>query len=406
MEPATRPRRYGATDSSASEVPMSPVPGEADRYLPVAIIFLMLIIDGLGFAVALAPQTRLFEDIVCRQYYSRNAGDALGLAREDGCKISAVQDVVAQLFGWQTFFDGIPGLVLAMYFGVLADTRGRSAVLFWSMAGQLLGMSWLLMICWLELPLQLTWLSSLFLVIGGGGTVTSAVSMMVLTDSTSEDNRSRVFFLGQAVLIVSEIIGPALSSATMEKSLWLPLSIALACTVTTTVLAGVMPETLPHGRDNRPLDPDYVRKPGHVERGLRGRLSVIWRHTSSTLGFIISHSSILYLVVTFLVVDYSRQSLGILLQYISLRYSVSISRANLVLSFKAFAQLATFALVLPAVDAFVVKHLRVSAESKDLWLSRLSVGLLAIGFAVLVLAPSLPLVFVALVIYTLGIMSV
>lgn len=169
----------------------------------------MLIIDGLGFSVALAPQTRLFEDILCRQYYSRNAGDALGLAREDGCKISAVQDVVAQLFGWQTFFDGIPGLVLAMYFGVLADTRGRSAVLFWSMAGQLLGMSWLLMICaslclsdlclrnpdlcwlgWLELPLQLTWLSSLFLVIGGGGTVTSAVSMMVLTDSTSEDNRS------------------------------------------------------------------------------------------------------------------------------------------------------------------------------------------------------------------------
>lgn len=114
----------------------------------------------------------------------------------------------------------------------------------------------------------------------------------------------------------------------MEKSLWLPLSIALACTVTTTVLAGVMPETLPHGRDNRPLDPDYVRKPGHVERGLRGHLSVVWRHTSSTLGFIISHSSILYLVVTFLVVDYSRQSLGILLQYISLRYSVPISRIS------------------------------------------------------------------------------
>lgn len=197
-------------------MPVSPVPGvrgEVDvtrttRCLPVIIILLMLIIDGLGFAVALAPQTRLFEDIVCRQYYSRNADSLDSGPHEDSCKIPAVQDFVAQLFGWQTFFDGIPGLVLAMYFGVLADTRGRRAVLFWSMAGQLLGMSWVLMICaykfplpyptcsytsgigWLELPLQLTWFSSLFLIIGGGSTVTSAVSMMVLTDSTSEEDRS------------------------------------------------------------------------------------------------------------------------------------------------------------------------------------------------------------------------
>lgn len=105
------------------------------------------------------------------------------------------------------------------------------------------------------------------------------------------------------------------------------------------------------------------------------------------------------------------------------RRSRTLVQANLLLSFKAFAQLATFALILPAADAFVVKHLRVSAKNKDLWLSRLSIGLLAIGFAVLVLAPSLPLVAVgkysgsfdaikhtwlirflplALVIYTLG----
>ena len=42
---------------------------------------------------------------------------------------------------------------------------------------------------WLELPLRLVWLSSFFLVIGGGSTVTGAVAMMIITDASPEKYR-------------------------------------------------------------------------------------------------------------------------------------------------------------------------------------------------------------------------
>lgn len=101
----------------------------------------------------------------------------------------------------------------------------------------------------LELPLKLVWLSSFFLIIGGGGTVTSAVAMMIITDATNEkcrsvsqnrnlandveclqdrQIRSKIFFYGQACLIVAEYTGPALGTALMAKSLWLPLVLGLS----------------------------------------------------------------------------------------------------------------------------------------------------------------------------------
>lgn len=105
-----------------------------------------------------------------------------------------------------------------------------------------------LLVGWLELPLKLVWLSSFFLIIGGGGTVTGAVAMMIITDATNEksrsvvrnenveieaecsqvrQSRSNIFFYAQASLIVAELAGPALGSALMANSLWLPLLLGL-----------------------------------------------------------------------------------------------------------------------------------------------------------------------------------
>lgn len=113
------------------------------------MVFLMLFVDGLGYFMSLAPQTRLFEDIVCRQYYEwdRSGPGGAGGPSEEMCKDPAVQDVVARLFGWQTFFDGIPGLLLAMWFGILADQQGRRRVFFLSVVGSALSSCWILFIC-------------------------------------------------------------------------------------------------------------------------------------------------------------------------------------------------------------------------------------------------------------------
>lgn len=105
-------------------------------------------IDSLGWVMCLAPQTQLFEDIACRKYYSlANRVHVLDAGGKGLCKIPEVQDTVAQLFGWQAFFDGLPGLLLAMPYGVMADKRGRQPVTFLSKLGMLLAMSWILIVC-------------------------------------------------------------------------------------------------------------------------------------------------------------------------------------------------------------------------------------------------------------------
>ncbi|CAI0650439.1 unnamed protein product [Colletotrichum noveboracense] len=190
-----RKRKPGpSTESTAGH-------GDSIYWRPIIVVAMMLFIDGLGNCMSLAPQTRLFEDFVCRQY-NKVGGSVPGSGpSEEMCKDPAVQDVVAELFGWQTFFDGIPGLILAMWFGVLADKQGRRRVFFLSVVGQVLGACWVLFICWLELPLKLVWLSSCFLLIRGGSTVTGAVAMMIITDASPEKYRSNVFFYAQAALM-------------------------------------------------------------------------------------------------------------------------------------------------------------------------------------------------------------
>ncbi|KAF3811975.1 Efflux pump ustT [Colletotrichum gloeosporioides] len=388
-----RKRKSGSSTESTAGY------GDSIYWRPVVVVAMMLFIDGLGYCMSIAPQTRLFEDIVCRQYYKVDSNTPGGGPSEEMCKDPAVQDVVAELFGWQTFFDGIPGLILAMWFGVLADKQGRRRVFFLSVVGQVLGACWVLFISWLELPLKLVWLSSFFLVIGGGSTVTGAVAMMIITDASPEKYRSNIFFYAQAALIVAELIGPAIGSALMTNSLWFPLLLGLACTIITAILAGTIPETLPQGEDDS-IESD--REGLSEDLSLRITLKNLLRHVHKTLGFILRHRSVLFLVLTFLVVDFSRQSLGVLLQYLSTRYAIPIAKANLLLSFRAFAQLVTFVAILPVLDLFISNKLGFSARVKDFLLSRLSIVFIMICFAVLVLAPSIPVVVVGLAFYTLG----
>lgn len=113
----------------------------ATLWRPITLIWAMLFFQAFGVMVSIAPQTQLFEDIACRRYFGSGDPD------EETCKDPAVQDLVNELFGWQLFFDGIPGLVTALYYGAMADEKGRKPVLMLSLVGQGLGAAWILLIC-------------------------------------------------------------------------------------------------------------------------------------------------------------------------------------------------------------------------------------------------------------------
>lgn len=118
----------------------------------VALIFVFVLVSDIGYFITIAPLTRTFEDITCRRYFevSRQTlflNSASGRPDEAQCKIPEVQGPVAELFGYQTFLDGLVGILLGLYFGALADRVGRRPIFTLAATGAFLSSCWTLYVC-------------------------------------------------------------------------------------------------------------------------------------------------------------------------------------------------------------------------------------------------------------------
>lgn len=136
--------------------PLEPLysPPPATRKKPwVLFVFLicaMITVVDMGAFLANPPLTRIFEANLCLKYY-READPSVippdGIIPEKLCKVDVVQQRLASIFGWQDMFDALPGILLAVPYGALADRVGRKPVFIASLAGLLLSFAWGLMIC-------------------------------------------------------------------------------------------------------------------------------------------------------------------------------------------------------------------------------------------------------------------
>jgi hypothetical protein len=136
---------------------LTPQPPKSIRWLfptlrSYATAMCLLIVVGVDMAGYLysAPQIRLFESIVCRDYYRVHDPGMIG---DDGnvperyCKINEIQGEIAMLKGFQTLFENLPGVFLAIPFGILADRVGRKMVLSLILVGLALEPVWVLFVC-------------------------------------------------------------------------------------------------------------------------------------------------------------------------------------------------------------------------------------------------------------------
>ncbi|KAI5814503.1 major facilitator superfamily domain-containing protein [Pyronema omphalodes] len=365
--------------------------------------------------LSITPQIRLFESIICENYYKAHDPSVIrpdGSIPEALCKVESVQGELAMLDGFKSLFTNIPGVLLAIPYGVLADKIGRKKVLMMTCLGLALEFASVIAICWFRLPIKFIWGSALFLCIGGGAQMIGALILMVLADVTPDADRTTAFFQLQGCVLVSELIAPPVSAWLMSMCLYYPLLCSLALLVFAILVACALPETRGLGyeasgagiagiaavkpaTETEPLLSDgpgiYPKRRRPAARKHHGILSFLKHDINVTL-----------LVMSFLMYTMGRQTMMLLIQYVSKRYNWTLAMAGELLSVRAAFNLILLLVILPILSSLAMTKFNLTVSQRDLWISRISVFLVTLGFFGLGLSPTPPLMILSLVLYTLG----
>lgn len=142
---AERRPLIGSPNAETADIAPSP-----DNYptrqslLATFLCALIIFAYSLGSAVQFTPMAQIIEDIVCRSYTLDVSIDS---ALEDPCKAPDVQSELANIQAWQSTLELIPGMLVAVPYGALADKYGHKAMLTLSSIGIVLHNSSQMAIC-------------------------------------------------------------------------------------------------------------------------------------------------------------------------------------------------------------------------------------------------------------------
>ncbi|KAF5969583.1 hypothetical protein FBULB1_10157 [Fusarium bulbicola] len=106
--------------------------------------------------------------------------------------------------------EGIPGLILAIPYGVLADSKGRRLVTGLSLLGFVLRDIWAFTVLYFHrvFPVRAVYAAQAFLVLGGGSTVISPMIMAIIAAAIPE--ASSFLLVGLLVLVAAKMARPML----------------------------------------------------------------------------------------------------------------------------------------------------------------------------------------------------
>lgn len=112
----------------------------------IGLVLSIAIISDFSESMFTAPRIRLYESVICAEFFSRADPSLVG---PDGnvperlCKVVPVQEELATLLGWQSFIDSIPAILLPIPFGYLADKYGRKWIMTLGLVGFTLAYAWI-----------------------------------------------------------------------------------------------------------------------------------------------------------------------------------------------------------------------------------------------------------------------
>ncbi|KAH7388904.1 major facilitator superfamily domain-containing protein [Cadophora sp. MPI-SDFR-AT-0126] len=371
----------------------------------VLLLALNILILASAGGLTVVPQTRLLEDIFCHRYY----GDIKGLSDIDEslCKIDSIQSELAYVNGLTTAVEAVVGMTFAFPFGILADKIGRKPVYMISMIGTTLYLvsTMLVIRFWRFLPVHLVIFCSIFQIIGGGTQVLLAVLYSIAADVESSAHRASAFFLLALASYVGNLIGPLVSSMMMEVvSPWVPLLSAIALVPIGVSTFIFIPETLRKKDKDDDEDDDTLQE---SPSAMGSVISHFW-HTLTQLSesFSMLKSPSLTIILFSFVVQMSLffGKSTFFIQYFSKRFQWSLAKTGYLLSYRGIISVAVLVVILPGISRLLLSpnlRFRYSAAKKDLVLAQCSAVLMILGYFCIG-GPTVPIVFVGIIVATLG----
>ncbi|KAG8627406.1 hypothetical protein KVT40_004889 [Elsinoe batatas] len=374
----------------------------------ITLILVVVMIFSLGDQISDTPMKRIFESIYCYEYWEEHdpskllvgrdliGPGAVGGVDEKWCKVAAVQSQVATLGGWQIFFDGMPALLVAIPFGILADRIGRKPIVWLGIFSFLLRISWQQFICWFwqSLNLRLIWLSSFHGMISGSSPVVSAIAITIVSDVTDDSTRSICFLCVSASNMVMYFIGPPLGAWLMTYNPWIPFFLTSIIYILTLILFSFCPETLNYShptlrtsaRDLATLDtlaaPSTIPEPhpASITTSFPSRLATLTRSFLSSTTFLRTDPRIALCLLPFIAIMISQGTGELLLQYASTRFDISYAVATFYISITAGVKVVVLLAIYPALGAWMTTRLSFSGLRKDLYLARWAMVLACLGW--------------------------
>ncbi|KAJ5901521.1 hypothetical protein N7495_002049 [Penicillium taxi] len=347
----------------------------------------------LGAYMAQAPQTAIFEQIICRKHLEGRLNNIADVPLKDFCKSDLVQSELALVLGYKDGLDVLPTLLLSLPYGVLLDHWGRKPVLYLCVLGILLAEVWIRLVCLFPsvLPLRLVWFSSFWKIIGGGDLMFSSVILTMVADIFNEEERSTALFRIQSCVLIAEIVATPVSAYMMTFSDWIPYNLGLIIMVIGATPCIFLPETLKYSKSMR----------GSSEGGVDNELTEPLKKTNTTqeillrvhefkdsIRFIWNDSNVFLMVIVMFVSILGRpQTTTLLLQYASKKFDWSFARSSLLITLRGIFSLINFLLVMPVLSVMSAKYFDLHGKFKDWRWSQIMGMLSVVGFLMIGIAP-------------------
>ncbi|ATZ53218.1 hypothetical protein BCIN_09g00960 [Botrytis cinerea B05.10] len=385
----------------------------------ISLLTAIVFIIGFGGYLAWIPSMRIYEDILCHRYYEERRG-GVGLSStidEARCKGDEVQEELNILTAVMETLKALPGMFMAVPYGLLADKIGRKPVFALSILGLLLSLLFEVFIMseWILLPIRTVWFAPFLQFIGGGEKTASAIFYAIISDVTTQDQRANAFLFAACASLSAELIAPTVAAAIMVHSPW--ISICCGVSVLTfglLCLIAFVPETLhlhasqtetstlvpdsssPEYLSDSSSDFNETLKPKQRPTITR-RLSDFYTTSRPLLTL-----PVLLLLLPSITRVIGQQSIDLCIRYISTRFSIPLSHASLILSLRALINIILLLLFIPFLSSLLITKFHFSSTHKDLLLARISSIFLILGALTVAVSPSLHLTIIGLIIYTLG----